>query len=60
MTRYPWIVPQEHKRNWRVQLGGAGTEDWNMNRRLGRLERSGRTARIWSAGTEAATAGTSP
>ena len=38
MTRYPWIVPQEHKRNWRAQLGGAGTEDWNMNSRLGRLE----------------------
>ena len=47
-------------RNWRVQLGGEGTEDWNINRRLGRLERRGRMEMTWSVGMEVATVGTDP
>ena len=38
------IVPQEQRRNCRVQLGGEGTAVWRAKRRLGIEDRIGRIA----------------
>ena len=44
------MVPQEQRRNCRVQLGGEGTAVWSAKRRLGIEDRIGRIEIVQSAG----------